>query len=176
MHSFSIRLTASTDRYTRQEPIAILDGSDTDDRSIHSGLAATESSLFRVKVKDCWYTDGAKTKLPEISSRAFDVIVDWKDFGRLRGGVMVIVDDEAKPVSDCTREAFNATDVLVMVDLQNELFNTIAACYLEHGVWCTLHGLRSAYDDDLRHTKYHQMLLKSAVEGMASSNHDILAG
>lgn len=92
--------------------------------------------------------------------------------GQLPGGVIEIADNEAETASDYTREAFKAADMLMMVELQNELLRTTAAFYLEHGMWCTLHGLRRAYDDDLHHTKYYQFLLKSAAKGMVSSHYD----
>lgn len=132
---------------------------------LHKDLLRDRSPYFATRLKDCWDGKQDEIELTGVSTRAFEVVIDWMYSG-------VVPDYVSKesggrgPLLDVLPELYHAADVLMMTQLQNELVDT----YLVHGrqsggAW-TLTGVRSAHVYEIVNTPLYQLILKSCVRNL----------
>lgn len=161
--STPIIVLLTTRRYARKEMITVLVGEKRTPYLLHKDLLMDSSPYFATRLKDCW--DGKQVEIEQInvSTRAFEVIIDWMYSGVVPD-YATQVSDNLSSFADRLPEMYRAADVLMMTKLQNRLVDAnLASSRQKPSSWSFL-GVANAHLWEITHTPLYQLILKSRTK------------
>lgn len=163
-------LDTNPPRYTREKPISVLVGHEKVRYFVHKGPFVAKSPFFRAILKDCWDGKQEEIELNMLSSKGFDVVVEWVYSGQLHPELVGYNLRDKQCWNDhlC---AYKAADILMIDRLQNQLILNEAAWLRENDqTYKSISPLQTLHDQDLCHTKYYGFVLKLVIENMADTS------
>ena len=156
---------ANCNRYAQQEIVTIFVGKERKLYRLHKDLLRNRSPYFATRLKDCWDGTQAEIELTHVSTRSFEVAIDWMYSESVPEYVPKKIGDKGPLLIDLA-ELYQVADLLMITQLQNQLVDTELHDARELENHWTLAGVVSAHVHGVTHTPLYQLILKDYVKHM----------
>ena len=162
-------VTADSLRYTQQDMVVVIVGSEKKRYSLFKDLLCEKSTYFATALKKCWNGDKTEIILDKAEPDEFEVVVDWIYYGELPKYWFGDAIKDEFGVVERTPSLYKLADELVILQLQNDTVDALLQTNDRRIVVNNVLGVARIAQKELTHTPLYELVLRNAVTSFVTT-------